>query len=110
VRGIEFKQMANGRIVGTDAPLPPDIPAHREIRDHAVDFPDDGVRSLHGRRILHQIATYLPAARAAIFVYAAVTHSGVTLAPILGQHVSREILDDQLIDSLAPYRPTRFAR
>jgi hypothetical protein len=76
VRGIEFKQMANGRIVGTDAPLPPDIPAHREIRDHAVDFPDDGVRSLHGRR----------------------------------QHVSREILDDQLIDSLAPYRPTRFAR
>jgi glycine/D-amino acid oxidase-like deaminating enzyme len=135
-RGIEFKQMANGRIVGTDAPLPPDIPAHREVRDHAVDFPDDGVRALHGRRILHRIATYLPAARAAIFdrltlgfrpmpidefpvvgaipgtpdVYVAVTHSGVTLAPILGQHLSREILDDQLIDSLAPYRPTRFAR
>jgi len=134
-RGIEFKQMANGRIVGTDAPLPPDIPAHGEIRDHAVDFPDAGVRSMHGRRVLERIATYLPAAKTAILdrltlgfrpmpldefpvvgalpgtsdVYVAVTHSGVTLAPILGEYVSREILGEQLIDQLTPYRPTRFA-
>jgi len=134
-RGIEFKQMANGRIVGTDAPSPPDIPAHQEIRDHAVDFPDDNVRALHGRRVLDRIATYLPAAKAAIFdrltlgfrpmpldgfpvvgalpgvadVYVVVTHSGVTLAPILGQYVSREVLGGEVIDPLAPYRPGRFA-
>jgi glycine/D-amino acid oxidase-like deaminating enzyme len=134
-RGLEFKQMADGRIVGTDASAPPNTPAHREIRDHAVDFPDDTLRTLHGRRILERIATYLPAARAAAFdyltlgfrpmpvdgfpvvgalpgvsdVYVAVTHSGVTLAPILGQYASREILGEDLIDWLAPYRPARFA-
>jgi len=134
-RGIEFKQMANGRIVGTDAVAPPDIPAHAEIRARAVDFPDDGLRAMHGRRALARIAEYLPAAKAATFdfltlgfrpmpldgfpvvgalpgrsdVYVAVTHSGVTLAPILGQHVTRELLAEEIVDSLAPYRPGRFA-
>ena len=134
--GVEFKQMADGRIVGTDAPAPPDIWAHREIRDHAVDFPDDGIREMHGRRILERIATYLPAAKAGTLerltlgfrpmpldefpvlgalpatpdVYVAVTHSGVTLAPILGRLVRREILGGEHVKWLAPYRPTRFAR
>jgi glycine/D-amino acid oxidase-like deaminating enzyme len=135
-RELEFKQMANGRIVGTDAPAPPDIPAHREIRDHPVDFPDDSLRAMHGTRILNRIAAYMPAAKAAIFdrltlgfrpmpldgypvvgalpanpdVYVAVTHSGVTLAPILGQYVTQEIVGERLVEWLAPYRPTRFAR
>jgi glycine/D-amino acid oxidase-like deaminating enzyme len=134
-QGIEFKQMANGRIVGTDAVAPPDIPAHVEIRARAVDFPDEGLRAMHGRRALERIAQYLPAAKAATFdfltlgfrpmpldgfpvvgallgrsdVYVAVTHSGVTLAPILGQYVTRELLAGEIIDSLAPYRPGRFA-
>jgi glycine/D-amino acid oxidase-like deaminating enzyme len=134
-RELEFKQMANGRIVGTDAPAPPDIPAHREIRDHPVDFPDDQVRRMHGARILDRIAAYVPAAKAAILdsltlgfrpmpldgfpvigalpanpdVYVAVTHSGVTLAPILGQYITQEIVGESLVDWLAPYRPTRFA-
>ncbi|HMK85435.1 MAG TPA: FAD-binding oxidoreductase [Steroidobacteraceae bacterium] len=132
-RSVSFKQMANGRIVGTDAPAPPDLPAHREIRDHVVDFADDAVRAMHGTRVLEHIAAYLPAARAATFdrltlgfrpmptdgfpvvgaipgcpdVYVAVTHSGVTLAPILGEYVSREIFAEEQ-DSLAPYRPSRF--
>ena len=42
-------------------------------------------------------------------VYIAVMHSGVTLAPIMGQYISREILDDISVGALAPYRPTRFA-
>jgi glycine/D-amino acid oxidase-like deaminating enzyme len=42
-------------------------------------------------------------------VYVAITHSGVTLAPILGRYISHEILTDSQVDSLAPYRPTRFA-
>ena len=133
-RGIEFKQMANGRIVGTDAVAPPGTPAHAEIREHPVDFPDDGVRAMHGRRILERIGVLLPAAKAATFdfltlgfrpmpldgfpvvgalpgasdVYVAVTHSGVTLAPIIGQYVTHELLTRELIELLAPYRPTRF--
>jgi glycine/D-amino acid oxidase-like deaminating enzyme len=134
-RGLEFKQMANGRLVGTDAPAPPDTPAHREIREHVSDFPDEATRSMHGRRVLERIAVYMPAARSAIFdyltlgfrpmpldefpvvgavpespdVYVAVTHSGVTLAPILGRFVSEELLRGQRVESLAPYRPTRFS-
>ncbi|MBV8343050.1 MAG: FAD-binding oxidoreductase [Gammaproteobacteria bacterium] len=133
-RGLEFKQMANGRIVGTDAPAPPDIPAHREIRERVSDFPDDATRSMHGRRVLDRIALYLPAAKSAILdyltlgfrpmpldefpvvgavpdsrdVYVAVTHSGVTLAPILGRYVSEELLGGRLVESLSPYRPARF--
>lgn len=133
--GLEFKQMANGQIVGTDAPAPPDIPAHREIREHMMDFPDEALRVMHGKRILEHIAAYLPAAKAATLerltlgfrpmpldgfpvvgpvpgspdVYAVVTHSGVTLAPILGQYVSRELLTAELVAALAPYRPLRFA-
>jgi glycine/D-amino acid oxidase-like deaminating enzyme len=41
-------------------------------------------------------------------VYVAVTHSGVTLAPILGRYVTREIVDDARVEALAPYRPERF--
>ncbi len=41
-------------------------------------------------------------------VYLAVMHSGVTLAPIMGRYISHEILTNDLIDELAPYRPDRF--
>ncbi len=133
--GMEFKQMANGRIVGTDSLEVPDIPAHSEIRQHRMDFPDAALRAAHGARILGRISTVLPGAGGAMLdeltlgfrpmpidgfpvvgplpsapdVYVAVTHSGVTLAPILGRHVSQEVLTDSRVDSLAPYRPTRFA-
>jgi hypothetical protein len=41
-------------------------------------------------------------------VYATVTHSGVTLAPILGRWVCSETLNGTRIDALSPYRPERF--
>ncbi len=41
--------------------------------------------------------------------YLAVTHSGVTLAPHLGQLVARELLDDLSDPTLDDYRPGRFA-
>jgi glycine/D-amino acid oxidase-like deaminating enzyme len=133
-RGIEFKQMANGRIVGTDAVAPPETEAHHEIRDNPIDFPDENLRTMHGTRILERISTYLPAAKAATYdfltlgfrpmpldgfpvvgalpgasdVYVAVTHSGVTLAPILGKYATRELLGGEIVGPLAPYRPIRF--
>ena len=55
--------MANGSIVGTDAPEPPDLPVHAGIRAGAMDFPDEALRAMHGNRILGKIAAFLPAVR-----------------------------------------------
>lgn len=42
-------------------------------------------------------------------LYVAVMHSGVTLAPLVAEHVARELLAGEDIGALAPYRPQRFA-
>ena len=131
---VSFKQTSSGSIVGTDSYYAPEIPAHRDILLGPQDFPDAELRSMHGRRILDKIATMLPGARGVGLqgltlgfrplpedgfpivgylpgsddVYMAVTHSGVTLAPIMGETISREILTDVTLDAFAPYRPQRF--
>lgn len=40
--------------------------------------------------------------------YEAVTHSGVTLGPLIGRLLAREVLDGEVAPLLAPYRPGRF--
>jgi glycine/D-amino acid oxidase-like deaminating enzyme len=42
------------------------------------------------------------------WLYHVVTHSGVTLAPLLGRLVAHEILRDDEAALLDPYRPARF--
>ena len=41
-------------------------------------------------------------------LYVAAMHSGVTLAPLIGQYAALEILDGARVSSLDPYRPSRF--
>jgi D-hydroxyproline dehydrogenase subunit beta len=41
-------------------------------------------------------------------VYAAVLHSGMTLAPLIGKLVADEVLTGDAAPMLAPYRPGRF--
>ena len=41
-------------------------------------------------------------------LYIAATHSGVTLAPVIGQYAALEILDGARVSLLEPYRPSRF--
>lgn len=41
-------------------------------------------------------------------LYVAVMHSGITLAPVIGQFAAWEILDGARIDLLQQYRPSRF--
>ena len=134
--GTGFKQMADGHFVAFDAAEPPDIAAHAVIRREQTGFPDESLRALHGERILRKLSELMPAAQGlplgrvtlgfrpmpldehpvagavpgASGVYVAVTHSGVTLAPILGQIVAREVLEGVLDPRLAPYRPERFLR
>lgn len=132
---FEFKQMADGRVVGSFGKDPPDLPMHQDVRSHAMSFPDDATRDRHGKRLLGKVAEFIPATRGAVLdqvsvgfrpmpldglpvvgplpgnpnVYTVVTHSGVTLAPILGRYVSAEVLTGIPENMLAPYRPDRFA-
>ena len=41
-------------------------------------------------------------------LYLATTHSGVTLAPIIGEMAAMEILDETEVELFKPYRPARF--
>ena len=41
-------------------------------------------------------------------VYLALTHSGVTLAPLIAQLATMEIVDKARVDQLSDYRPERF--
>jgi glycine/D-amino acid oxidase-like deaminating enzyme len=63
-----------------------------------------------GKRALPQdgytIAGFLDEAQA---VYAVVTHSGITLGPLLGRLAAEEIIDGCPADLLAAFRPGRFA-
>jgi glycine/D-amino acid oxidase-like deaminating enzyme len=42
-------------------------------------------------------------------LYLAVSHSGVTLAPVLGRLVAAEVAEQTVDGLLAPFRPSRFA-
>lgn len=131
---INLKQNPNGRIVGNDGPYAPDIPVHAGIIEGVADMPEE-IRTLHGERILDKFRAMLPGVVDARYdyltlgfrpmprdgmpvvgfvpgsadVYVACMHSGVTLAPIMGRYITHELLSDDAIDELAPYRPARFA-
>jgi glycine/D-amino acid oxidase-like deaminating enzyme len=134
--GLEFKQFPDGRIVGNDAEEPPPLPVHAAILAGPVDFPSDALRAQHGQRILSRIAAVFPSARdrglerltlgfrpmptdgmpvagavpGTDNAYVVVTHSGVTLAPILGELVAAELLGGSPTELLAPFRPPRLLR
>ena len=41
--------------------------------------------------------------------YVIATHSGITLAPLLGELIAEEIVSGEVADILSPFRPDRFA-
>lgn len=41
-------------------------------------------------------------------LYIALMHSGVTLAPLIGELATMEIVDDARVETLSPFRPARF--
>jgi len=68
-----------------------------------VDLATVGLRALTGD-LLPAVGRLPGSGR----VYAAVTHSGITLAPLLGELISAEILTDVEEPLLARFRPGRF--
>ena len=47
--------------------------------------------------------------QAAPNVYVALTHSGVTLAPLVGELAALEIVEGATVEMLSAYRPDRFS-
>jgi glycine/D-amino acid oxidase-like deaminating enzyme len=132
-----FHQQADGRILmGDDYSPPPRVELHRLLEQQPLDFPDPELQAMHGVRIRGQAARYVPAISKAEIesvslcwrpmpkddypilgfapgssrIYVTVTHSGVTLAPIIGELAAIELLDDARVDLLAPFRLERFSR
>jgi glycine/D-amino acid oxidase-like deaminating enzyme len=129
-----FKQYRDGRVVIGDDLGPPASAAHEPLAAQPLDFPDEAIRSIHAQRLMREAAQYLPALGAAPVdrvtvgwrpmpkdgypivgasrecsnLYVVVTHSGVTLAPILSELATIEILDEVEAEALAPYRLSRF--
>lgn len=135
--GVSARQLPDGTIVAADASDPPDdeLGDHAEILQRPVEMPE-AIAESHGNRILEKVGEIVfPACAGAELdrvilgyrpfpkdgmpivgrlhtapdVYFATMHSGVTLAPIIGQYVTRELLANRLAPMLNPYRPSRFS-
>lgn len=114
------KQHLDGRIVtgrdfGDTGDLKPELELGRKYLDNLaeyfpaaasaeIDFMTLGHRVLpkDGRPIIDRAPGYAN-------LMVAAQHSGMTCAPIVGQLLAMEILDQVSVDMLAPYRLSRFA-
>jgi glycine/D-amino acid oxidase-like deaminating enzyme len=117
--GNTIKQNPNGRVVsgggheGSSLTTTPREQAVQILRVASRYFPqlkDATIENVTvGQRVLptdgFPILGFLGGYRN---LYVAATHSGVTLAPVIGQYVTQEVLDGVALDPLAPYRPGRF--
>jgi glycine/D-amino acid oxidase-like deaminating enzyme len=118
--GNTLKQNPNGRIVsgggheGSNLTAPPHEQGEQILEDASRYLPKLKNATIEtvsvGQRVLpvdgFPILGFLGGLRN---LYVAATHSGVTLAPVIGQYVTQEVLDGVTLDPLAPYRPSRFS-
>ena len=122
--GVHCKQKLDGRVVvggqvvagvGTadgEAPEPGEN-GQRILREAARVLP--GIRGVAVERVTvgHRV---MPVDEYPVVgfsdrcpnLYIAAMHSGITLAPLIGQLAALEILDGARVTSLEPYRPSRF--
>ncbi|MDQ0321872.1 glycine/D-amino acid oxidase-like deaminating enzyme [Pararhizobium capsulatum DSM 1112] len=112
-----IRQTAEGRIVagsdfgGTDPGSDPDKAAEELFATVQTMLPDAGLE-LDFYTVGHRptpkdgLPIIGPVGRDGL--YAAVMHSGVTLAPLVGRLVAAEVLGEPQPEMLAPYRLSRF--
>lgn len=132
--GIHMHQRDDGRIVLGEQDGAPQNEAHAlRLDGRPNDFPAPAIAQEHARRMLDVAEQFAPDIQAAEVenvyigwrplpldghpvigaspnrpdVYITVMHSGVTLAPIVGQLSALELLGDTLGDKLEPFRPSR---
>jgi glycine/D-amino acid oxidase-like deaminating enzyme len=132
--GVHVRQGPDGRVFVGEDPGPPRQPDHTALLAGRTEFPEGAIAERHAKRLLAAAAGFLPSLADAPIeklrlclrpvpedgypavgpvpgcpdVYAAVTHSGVTLGPLLGRLVAQEVLDGVPADLLEPYRPVRW--
>jgi glycine/D-amino acid oxidase-like deaminating enzyme len=132
--GVHMHQRDDGRFVLGEQDGAPKTEAHAlRLEGQPNDFPTKLVAQEHGDRILDIATRFVPGIADAEVdtacigwrplpidghpvlgvnpdrrdVYMAIMHSGVSLAPIVGQLVSLELIEDVVIERLERYRPTR---
>lgn len=132
--GVHLHQMQDGRFVIGEQAGPPDTEAHNaRLVDQPVEFPTEALAFEHGNRLLQAAAAVVPEISNARLewveigwrplpldghpvigrstenpgVYMAVMHSGVTLAPLVGQLATLELVQDRELPGLRNYRPDR---
>jgi len=132
--GVHIHQRLDGRVVLGEQQGAPQTQAHAQRlanRPNAFPTPELGLE--HAGRILEIARRYVPALGEPrvedVFIgwrplpldghpamgfspanpnaYIAIAHSGVTLAPIIGQLAAQELLTGAANDRLSDYRPTR---
>ena len=132
--GIHMHQRLDGRIVLGEQDGAPQNAAHAvRLKKRPTTFPNRAFAQQHFDRIMIIAKKFLPeiagaevdgvhigwrplpldghpvlgATAAQPDVYMAIMHSGVSLAPLVGQLVAREIANDVALPNLAAYRPDR---
>lgn len=132
--GVHMHQRNDGRIVLGEQDGAPDNEAHdARLRRSPNDFPSPVIARQHSARMMSIAEEFLPGIAAAEpdtavigwrplpldghpvigsnperqDVYIAIMHSGVSLAPIVGQLAAREIVDRENVARLDEYRPDR---
>ena len=132
--GVHVHQRLDGRVVLGEQDGAPQTEAHNaRLAARPNAFPTRDLAEEHAGRILAIAGRYLPGIAGAeiedVFIgwrplpldghpvmgfspqrpkaYLAITHSGVSLAPILGRMAAQELLEGIELEALAPYRPDR---
>ncbi|MFK7978056.1 MAG: NAD(P)/FAD-dependent oxidoreductase [Halioglobus sp.] len=132
--GVHMHQRDDGRVVLGEQEGAPDTEAHAlRLRGRPNRFPLEAIAREHGERTLAVAKRFVPAMRSADIesayigwrplpidghpvlgasphkkdVYLAIMHSGVTLAPLVGQLVAQELALETAIEGLESYRPSR---
>jgi glycine/D-amino acid oxidase-like deaminating enzyme len=132
--GIHMHQRDDGRLVIGEQEGAPQNDAHAlRLEGRPNDFPEQAVAEQHARRMLDVANRFAPCTSGAQIesvhigwrplpldghpvlgvsparpdVYLAVMHSGVTLAPVVGQLVAHELTEDVAVDRLQDFRPGR---
>ena len=132
--GVHMHQRDDGRFVIGEQDGAPDTDAHAmRLAGRPNDFPSPLIAKEHARRMLAVATQFMPELRTVEpenayigwrplpidghpvigpspqrqDVYIAIMHSGVTLAPLVGRLATQELLRDEAVASLAPYRADR---
>ena len=132
--GAHLHQRDDGRFIIGEQSGPPAGPAHQQrLATRPKSFPDQAIAQQHWARMINLAKPFLPEIAEAKLeqvhigwrplpldghpvlgfsaesqdVYVAITHSGITLAPLIGQLAAMEIANNVQLDQLSEYRPNR---